>query len=262
LNALLQVSGLDFSYTPDRPILQNVRFTMNEGELLTVIGPNGAGKSTLLSCIIGLLPTAAGIVRLRGAPLTAYTPRDIARLAAYVPQMSDAMYAYPVREYIAMGRAPHLRTTQLPGAEDMRIVDGAIARMGIEYLANKAYTKLSGGERQLVNICRALAQQPALILFDEPTSALDYGNQIKTLKMVRSLSEEGYAIIMTTHNPDHAIMLGGSVGVVDRSGRFDVGKTRDAINEKRLSEIYQTNVMIEFVPRAGRDVCMPASLND
>lgn len=257
---ILYASGVGFAYPEGRKVLDDVSVCIAPGEMLTLLGPNGAGKSTLLNCLVGALVPQEGKVVLEGRDVAKLMPRDIARCVAYVPQTSSSAYGYRVRDYVAMGRAPYKNVFQHPDACDREIVGQAMAQLGIERLADKAYTQLSGGERQLVNVCRALVQQPKVILFDEPTSALDYGNQIKVLRLVSRLREEGYAIIMTTHNPDHPILLGGRVAILDCDGHLDCGGVKKMMTQERLSDLYQTDLRVLHIDELGRDACMPPGL--
>lgn len=256
MDALLDVRGVSFSYEGRANTLNGVSFSVECGELVTLPGPNGAGKSTLLNCIMHLLVPQSGTVELLGEPVVRLAHRTIAQVVAYVPQTVNVAFAYTVRDYVAMGRAPFLRMYAAPGKDDLRLVDGALERLGIAGLADRAYTELSGGQRQLANVARALVQQPRLILFDEPTSALDYGNQVKVLRMVGELAREGYAVVMTTHNPDHPILLGGSVCLLGRDGRLVKGGVDDIMREELLREVYQADLMIRFMEDAGRKVCV------
>ena len=169
-----------------------------------------------------------------------------------------SVYAFQVRDYIAMGRAPHLGLFRRPGREDLERVDRAMEDLGIAHLARKPCTQLSGGERQMVSVCRAVVQEPRLILFDEPTSALDFGNQARTISLIKRLSLRGYAVLMTTHNPDHAVMLDGTVGVLDREGRLRTGSAEEIVTEELLSRVYRIPVVISHVERAGRKACLTA----
>ena len=135
-----------------------------------------------------------------------------------------------------------------------------LKRMGITHLASKLYTQISGGERQQACVARAVVQKPKLIVFDEPTSALDYGNQLRTLSLIKELSEQGYGIIMTTHNPDHVILLGGTVGLLSREGEMETGPADEMLDEKRLSEIYDTELKIVYVEEVGRKACLAKRL--
>ena len=256
---MLRVEGIDFAY-PDRAnTLNDVSFEVAAGELVTLLGPNGSGKSTLLNCVMHLHEPQRGCVKLDGVPVRELSHREIARAVAYVPQTVNVTFAYDVRDYVAMGRAPFLKMYESPGPQDYELVDAALGRLGIAELSDRPYPELSGGQRQLVDVARALAQGPRLILFDEPTSALDYGNQVKVLRMISELSREGYAIVMTTHNPDHPILLGSSVCLLDRTGHLEKGGVDEIMQEDRLERVYECGLMIREVPDAGRRVCITPS---
>ena len=253
---LLHVRDLCFAYEGRAETLSDVTFDVGPGELCTLLGPNGAGKSTLLNCVMGLLRAQRGSIELEGRDVSRLSAREIARVVAYVPQTSSLAFSYEVRDYVAMGRTPFLGLCSAPGPQDMRLVDEALERLGIEGLARRPYNELSGGQRQLVDVARALAQQPYMLLFDEPTSALDFGNQVKVLKLVAELAQDGYAVLMTTHNPDHPILLGGSVCLLARDGRLAKGLVHEALCEETLRELYGCDLIVRHVPDAGRDVCM------
>ena len=254
---LVEVQGVDFAYPGHEQVLHDVSFEVHPGELITLLGPNGAGKSTLLNCIMNLLTPQEGTIRLDGQPNTHMELRAIAQMVAYVQQTVDVTFAYTVRDYAVMGRTPYLKMYEAPSADDYAMVDDALERLGVLDLKERVYCELSGGQRQLVDVARAIVQRPRLILFDEPTSALDYGNQIKVLKMVRELSGEyGFAAIMTTHNPDHPILLNSSVCLLGRDGRLRKGSVDDIMQEEVLEDVYQAHIIIRDVADAGRRVCM------
>ena len=254
---LVKVEGVNFAYPGHHQVLHSVTFEVQAGELVTLLGPNGAGKSTLLNCIMNLLTPQSGSIELDGNPNTRMARREIAQMVAYVQQIVDVTFAYTVRDYAVMGRTPFLKMYTPPSAADYALVDDALDRLGILDLSERVYSELSGGQRQLVDVARAIVQKPRLILFDEPTSALDYGNQIKVLKMIRELSQEdGFAAIMTTHNPDHPILLDSSVCLLDRDGRLRKGSVDDIMQESILEDVYQAQLIIRDVPDAGRRVCM------
>lgn len=257
---ILEADNVSFSYGDGRLVLDDVSICIAPGEMLTLLGPNGAGKSTLLNCLVGALVPQQGRVLLADENVSRMMPRDVAKVVAYVPQTSIPTYGYQVRNYIAMGRAPHKGMFQHPDADDFALVDEAMESLGITHLARKPYTQISGGERQLVNVCRAIVQKPKVILFDEPTSALDYGNQIKVLRMVKHLREQGYAVIMTTHNPDHPILLGGRVAILDRDGHLVSGGVGKLMTEDRLSELYGIDLRVLRIDELDRNACLPTNL--
>ncbi len=253
---ILEVTGAAFSY-PDSPLaFHDISFSVDAGEIFTILGPNGAGKSTLLSCLVGLNQLKDGVILLSGKPMATLSRKEIAQTLGFVPQILTSVFSYSVMEYVVMGRAPYISSFRKPSPADYAAASAAIDRMGISHLAQRKYNALSGGERQQVSIARILVQNPKLILLDEPTSALDFGNQIKVVQMAKTLSEQGYSVIMTTHNPDHAIMLQGSVGVLDRTGIMRVGTTQEIITEEFLSQVYQVNVKISYVDKVHRNACL------
>ena len=163
-----------------------------------------------------------------------------------------------VFDVVLMGRSAHLQQFSTPGKEDEKIAFEMLERMGILYLKDEIYTEISGGERQQAVIARAIVQQPELILFDEPTNHLDYGNQLRMVHKIKNLSKKDYTVIMTTHMPDHAMMIGGKTAILGRDGTLKVGKTEEIITEKKLEELYQVKTRIVYIPEVGRKVCVVA----
>ena len=257
VTAALKVEHLSFSYVNKGPIIfRDVGFELKEGRILTILGANGAGKSTLLNCIAGLLRQNTGTIYLGGRCATEMSFRDIATFIGYVPQIQNPAYAYPVREYVVMGRTPYLGTFAQPGEKDYEMAEKALARMNALHLIEKPYTEISGGERQMVTIARAITQEPKIMMLDEPTAHLDYGNQMRTIKLIRSLAEEGYAVILTTHIPDHPLFLGGDVAVFTdgKEGKtVAVGEADSILTDEALSALYSAPVKTVRVD--GRRIC-------
>ena len=149
-----------------------------------------------------------------------------------------------------------------PGKEDYYLVDRAIEELGIEKLRNKSSRMLSGGEKQMISIAKVMVQEPEIIIFDEPTSALDYGNQLKIMKLIRSLSEKGFTVIMTTHDPNQVILLDSKVGIMNREGYFEIGeKYSDIMKEEVLSNLYRTDIKMVYVEELGRTICASKKIN-
>ena len=238
---ILDVQNLSFSYDRKRTIFHDVSFTLDKGEVLSILGTNGAGKSTLLNCIANLLKPKSGDILLNGRSIKTMTMRDVAKVIGYVPQVNLPTYAFTVRDFTVMGRSPYIGPFGNPSKEDYAIADEALDRMNIYHLRDKLYTEISGGERQQVTIARALTQQPQVILLDEPTAHLD---------------DEGYALVMTTHNPDHAIILNGKVAILDRNGVLGVGQASDSLNGDTLSQLYGLEIKTVYDPDAKRNVCI------
>ncbi len=257
---ILRSSHVSFHYSPDRPLLSDISLSIHEGQLLTLLGPNGVGKTTLLNCMCGLIRPISGEILLRDRELSRLSRREIACQIAYVPQKPAVSFDYSVLDFAVMGRTAHLSILDTPSSDDFDKARAALERLEIADLANRPISQLSGGEQQKVCIARALVQEPRLIILDEPTSALDYGNQIRVLQLVRELSKDGYAVVMTSHNPDHCLMLGGDVAILSRNGTLALGPAEEILTEERLKATYGTPIRMLYQPELGRYVCFPTGL--
>lgn len=254
---IYELHDLHFAYRTGAPeVLQGVSLDLVEGQLLTILGCNGSGKSTLFGCMLGLLKPQSGSILLCGDELTKLAPRTIASRVGYVPQSHTPTFDYTVFEFVLMGCAARVGLLSQPGAEERRRADEAIERMELTALRNRPYTELSGGERQMVTIARAIAAHPRAILFDEPTSHLDFGNQVKVLRVIRDLSADGYAVVVTTHDPNHALLLGGQTVLFDGTGAAAVGSPDTILTEERLSALYGAELKLRYVDELERSVCL------
>lgn len=254
--ALVQCDNMYFSYDGKRQILNNVSFSIEKGQLVTLLGPNGVGKSTLLNCITGLLKPQRGKVLLNGKDIFSLSRKSVAREIAYVPQKNIVPFDYLVKEFVVMGRTSHLGILTTPSEHDYKLVDDALLKLGIADLSERQINELSGGEQQKAYIARALVQEPALVILDEPTAALDIGNQIRVLNLIKELLGLGFAVIQTTHNPDHCMMLGGKVAILDECGALETGICKDIITEERLRKVYNADVKLAYIPEIQRKACV------
>lgn len=257
---MLKIDNLYFWHHLQNSLLNGVDLTLKDGELLTILGANGRGKSTLLNCIAGLLSPKSGKIYLQGEDLSGMSSKAIAQKIAYVSQHSPQTYQYKVRDYVVLGRAAHLGVFDKPSEADFALVDDALAKLGISHFSDRVYMLISGGEKQLVNLARILVQQPQLILFDEPTSALDYGNVFKTLSLIKDLSLQGFSIIMTTHNPDHPMLLHSAlphakVALLNQQGKLQTGSAPEIITQENLQALYHTDLRLIDVPQLQRQIC-------
>lgn len=240
----IDVKNLYFSYDK-APVLVDVNFGTNAGEMLCVLGPNGVGKSTLFNCILGLFKPKSGQIILDEVDIKEYSARDLALKIAYVPQSHAPTFNYSVSDMVLMGTTAQVGRIQSPGAEEMKLVEAALERTGITHLKDRGYMQISGGERQLTLIARALAQQAKIVIMDEPTANLDYGNQLRILLRVKELvRSEKLTVIQSTHNPDHAFMFGDRVLALV-GGRVEaIGPPEQAVTEALIQKLYGIKVKL------------------
>ena len=257
----IEITNLNFSYGANH-VLRDICLTIAPAQTLSILGPNGSGKTTLLNIVAGLLKNTKGSVVYEGKLLKQLNPRKMAMLVGYVPQTILPAFDYSVIEYVVTGCAPRIGTFQKPNQGHYEKAMESIRVMGIEHLAERSYKQISGGQQQQVSIARVLTQCPAYILMDEPTAHLDYGNQLRVLKTIRQLAENGFGIVFTTHNPDHALLLGGKSAVIDRRGCLTCGDSHELINETSLLELYGIKLRVTHMENVQRKVCFAPSLND
>lgn len=257
---MLEIQRLSCGYGR-RTVLKDLSFQLHSGELMCLLGPNGVGKTTLFKTLLGLLPARAGAIYLDGTSTDQWSRRHFAQWVGYVPQAHTPPFPFQVQDVVAMGRVAHLGLFSAPKAADQQIAEQALDTLGIRHLARASYTEISGGERQLVLIARALAQQPKILVMDEPTSNLDYGNQLKVMAHIRQIADEqNLGILLTTHYPNHALLYATRVLALDRHEGYQLGTPNEVITEAYLQQTYQVSVEIhEVVRREGPTtrLCIP-----
>jgi iron complex transport system ATP-binding protein len=258
-NIVLELSHTDFGYD-GRVVLHDVSLTIQTGEIVCLLGPNGVGKTTLFKTILGFIKPIAGLITIDGVDSSRFSPKDFARLVAYVPQLHHSPFPYKVRDVVLFGRTVHLSLFASPGKKDRDIADSFLELLEIAHLADRSFTELSGGERQMVIIARALTQEARFIILDEPTSNLDYGNQVRIIHKIGELRRQSVGILMSTHTPDHAFMIASKVVVVDHGKLYRCGKPETTLTPETLKQIYGVDVQVFDTPHNGissRKVCAP-----
>lgn len=254
---MLEARALAIGYGA-RIVASGIDLALARGEVLCLLGPNGAGKTTLFKTLLGLLPVKAGEVRLSGEPIAGLTRQEMARTIAYVPQAQVMEFAYTVLDLVLMGRTAHLGPFAAPRVVDHERARAALADLGILDLAEREANRISGGQRQLCLVARALAQDAPLLVMDEPTASLDLGNRLLVLDRVRRLREQGYGIVFSTHDPDQAHDLATRVAVIADGRLAAYGSPTDVLTGEILSSVYGVAVAIERTP-SGRSVVVPAA---
>jgi iron complex transport system ATP-binding protein len=250
----MQARALGYGY-PGREVGHGLDLSVSAGEVLCVLGPNGGGKTTLFRTLLGLLPPLSGAVLLEGQAIESMPRGEVARRVGYVPQGHAAPFAFSVREAVLMGRTAHISLFAAPGAADREAADRAIAMLGIEGLADRLVNELSGGERQLAMIARALAQGARALVLDEPTASLDFGNQVRVLRQIARLAAEGYAVVFSTHDPGQAFLAATRVLLLAQGGALREGTPDEVITAENLRAVYGVDVRVANVD--GARACLP-----
>lgn len=241
----LEVVDGQYYYTEEKILFRDLNFMINEGKVLAVLGPNGVGKTTLLKCITLLLKWKAGRTIIDGHACTPKSEKSMWRKMGYVPQNSNLKFSYSVMDIVLMGRSAHIGIFATPSKKDRQIALIAMDRVGIIHLKDKHCFEISGGERQLVLIARALAAEPQILILDEPESHLDFRNQLLILSVLdKVVREENLTCIINTHYPDHALRIADKTLILGTETKYLFGDTKDVITEETLENYFKVKVKI------------------
>ncbi len=252
----IEVKDLSFSYS-ERPVLHNINFSVGRGEFLSILGPNGVGKSTLFRCVLGLLSGYTGQVLVDGTDSRTFSTREAAKHIAYIPQSSRSIFNYSVFDIVLMGRTSGLATFRSPGKADRELCHWAMEKVGITRLADRCFHRLSGGEQQLVLIARALVQKAPILMLDEPTANLDFGNQLLVLEQARSLAQEGYTVIQTTHHPEQSYMFSDRILAIQNGRVLVEGAPKTVLTEENIRSLYGVDVDVVSLYHDSARICIP-----
>ncbi len=225
-------------------VASGINIDLASGNVMAVLGANGCGKTTLIRTLCGLIAPIRGKVDVQGCDIGQLGRKSIGRLIAYVPQNHNCTFTFSVRDIAVMGRNPFLRGYSEPSKTDYDIVDKILASLKIEHLSARKYTQLSGGEKKLVLIARALVQQPEVLIMDEPTSDLDIKNTVTVLKRIAKLKKDNMSIIINTHSPKEAKVYADKILMIKNGGVYREGKA-DILNDmKTLNGLYSLDISL------------------
>lgn len=255
----IEVKNLSFSYG-ERQVLFDVSFTVEQGEFVSILGPNGVGKSTLFRCILGLLSDYQGSVFIDGEDARTFTVREAAKHIAYIPQSSNPAFNYSVFDIVLMGTTSGLSPFRAPGAAAVEKCEWAMEKIQISHLSQRCFHRLSGGERQLVMIARALVQDAPILMLDEPTANLDFGNQLLVLEQARNLAREGYTVIQTTHHPEQSFLFSDRILAIQQGRVLVQGAPAQVLTAETMKQLYGVDVEIRSLYQDRARVCIPKNL--
>ncbi len=256
----IKLQNLCFNYG-EQNVLSDLSFKIKKGSFCAVMGANGAGKSTLFKCILGLNKNYTGNVFIDEQNINKLTNKALAKKIAYIPQNSYTAFNYSVIDMVLMGTASNLNQFGAPLKKDIENAKECMKKIGIEHLCDRNYTKLSGGERQLVLIARALAQNAKIIIMDEPISNLDYANQIKIMLQVKKLASDGYTILQAIHSPDQVLLYFDEMIAIKNGKIIAQGKPSTTITETLIEQLYGIKVTLQNVENSAHKVCVPETID-
>lgn len=251
------MKNLSFSYGA-QAVLKDVSFSAGGGQLVSLLGPNGVGKSTLFRCLLGLLPGFTGEALIGGESARTLSARELSRRIAYIPQSHYPAFHFSVFDMVLMGTTAQVRGFASPGPRQMAKAGEALERLGLARLKAKGYMQISGGERQLVLIARALAQDARVLLMDEPTSNLDYGNRLRVMEETRKLAREGYCILESTHHPDQAFLYADKMVALKDGRVLAEGAPKAILTEALIGALYGVEVRMQSLFHDAVRVCVPS----
>ena len=244
----LEVQDGRFGYDPDVPIISELNFRLEAGEIMAVLGPNGAGKTTLVNTIAGMNPWQNGQTLVHGRPLSSFTARDLWRELGYVPQARANLFAYTVLDMVLLGKSAHLGLFGKPGRSDRADARRILERLQIGHLENRYCNAISGGELQLVFIARALIAEPSILILDEPESHLDFKKQLIILQIIERLSrEDGIICLLNTHFPNNALRIAHKVLMLDPNRKHRFGQIHDILTEQSVRKCFGVNAVLSDI---------------
>lgn len=255
----MKVTDLCFSYG-SHEVLKGISFDAEYGEFISVLGPNGVGKSTLFRNLLGLMSPSGGKVSIDGRDIATMSAPELSRAMAYIPQSHNPLFNYSVLDMVLMGTTSQVGRFAVPGKEQVKLAEAALERLSILHLRNRPCANISGGERQLVLIARAIAQQAKILVMDEPSANLDFGNKIRVMRTVKSLTKDGFTVIQSTHDPDQAYLYSDKILALFDGRILGWGAPQDVMTSELISKLYNVDVEMCSMQDDAVRVCVPANI--
>ena len=253
----INVEELSFSYG-EKNVLNSVSFRAEYGEFLSVLGPNGVGKSTLFRCMLGHLTPSHGRTTVDSQNISGMSAAELSKRIAYIPQSHSPVFNYSALDIVLMGTAAQLGKFSSPGKEQLEQAAAIMEQLGIAELQSRGYNSISGGERQLILIARAMAQQAKILIMDEPSASLDFGNRIRVMDTVRELTEHGYCVIQSTHDPNQAYQYSDRILAMYGGRVLAWGSPEETVCDAVMSKLYGIDVEVCSLRNDRIRVCIPA----
>ena len=255
---MIGITDLVVSYRhAGRNAVDGVSFTVPRGQLTALAGPNGSGKSSIVRALLRRADIVGGAVMIDERDVTTFSYAELARLVAVVPQREEATFPTRVREYVALGRYPHLGLWRAPAEDDARAVDQALAQAGVDDLAERNTDELSGGEWQRVRIARALAQKTPALVLDEPTTFLDVAHEMAIFELLSSLAKSGLAVLLVSHQLNLVARFANTIVLLDEGKVASIGSPADVMKAEKLEAIYRWPVVVTRDPAVGAPALVP-----
>ncbi|HSH35618.1 ABC transporter ATP-binding protein [Schnuerera sp.] len=255
---MIEIKGLTCGYG-NKMVLEDVSFTGDTGDIICILGPNGSGKSTLIKTILGLLKPFKGEILVKNKDIKNWNWKERATKISYIPQSFGSTFQYKVMDIVLMGRTPYLNLISSPSKKDEQIAEKALENLNILDLKDKIYSQLSGGERQLVKIAQAIAQQSEIVIMDEPTNNLDFNNQVVILKHLKEWVSKGVTVIMATHYPEHALLHGTKALLVKDGKVEEIENPKENLKEEDLKDLYNIDLKVIELDSMNKGIkmCLP-----
>ncbi len=234
--------SIEFSYN-GIPVLENITFTFDAGDFVALVGPNGSGKSTFIKCLNRILKVQNGVVLVNNRDIRHFSMLELAQNMAYVPQLENRNSSLKVFDVVMLGRKPYVNWK--PSEDDIHTTSRIVKSLHLDAIAMRDFSKLSGGQQQIVLIARALAQEPKILLLDEPTANLDMKHHAEIMNILNNLALQGITVITAIHDINSAVRYANKI-IMLKEGKIFAAGGKDIVNEENIEKLYDIPVRIFY----------------